>query len=51
MKTITIKIKELPEGKFLCTSPDIKGLVVQGNDIAQVMKTGGKVIKQIFRYC
>ena len=46
-KTITLNIKELPEGVFLATSKDIPGLVVQENTIARVVESSRDVAQQM----
>ena len=37
MYKITLEIEQLPEGKYLGTSPDLPGLVVQGESVQEVL--------------
>ena len=37
MYKITLEIQRLPEGPYLGTSPDLPGLVVQGESVEQVL--------------
>lgn len=37
MYKITLEIEHLPEGPYLGTSPDLPGLVVQGDSIQEVL--------------
>ncbi len=38
MYKITLDIQELPEGPYLGTSPELPGLVVQGESVQQVLQ-------------
>jgi predicted RNase H-like HicB family nuclease len=38
MYKITLDIQELPEGVYLGTSPELPGLVVQGDSVQQVLQ-------------
>lgn len=38
MYKITLEIEHLPEGPYLGTSPDLPGLVVQGESIQEVLR-------------
>ena len=38
MYEITLEIDQLPEGPYLGTSPDLPGLVVQGDSVQAVLK-------------
>jgi predicted RNase H-like HicB family nuclease len=37
MYKITLEIEQLPEGLYLGTSPDLPGLVVQGESIQEIL--------------
>lgn len=37
MYKITLEIEQLPEGPYLGTSPDLPGLVVQGESIQEIL--------------
>jgi predicted RNase H-like HicB family nuclease len=37
MYKITLDIEQLPEGPYLGTSPDLPGLVVQGDSVQEVL--------------
>ena len=38
MYKITLDIEHLPEGPYLGTSPELPGLVVQGNSVQEVLE-------------
>lgn len=38
MYKITLEINQLPEGPYLGTSPDLPGLVVQGDSVQAVLR-------------
>lgn len=38
MYKITLEIRELPEGPYLGTSPELPGLVIQGESVQQVLE-------------
>jgi predicted RNase H-like HicB family nuclease len=38
MYKITLEIRELPEGPYLGTSPELPGLVVQGASMQEILK-------------
>ncbi len=38
MYRITLEIEQLPEGPYLGTSPDLPGLVVQGDSVQEVLR-------------
>ena len=38
MYKITLEIQELPEGPYLGTSPELPGLVIQGESMQQVLE-------------
>ncbi|HET9227356.1 MAG TPA: type II toxin-antitoxin system HicB family antitoxin [Thermoanaerobaculia bacterium] len=37
MDRITLEIEQLPEGLYLGTSPDLPGLVVQGESVQEIL--------------
>lgn len=38
MYKITLEIEQLPEGPYLGTSPDLPGLVVQGESVQEILR-------------
>jgi len=43
MYKITLDIEQLPEGPYLATSPDLPGLVVQGDDVQEVLRLAPEI--------
>ena len=44
---LNIKIEKLPEGYFLATSEELKGLVAQGRTIAETLEIAQDVARKI----
>ncbi len=47
MYRITLEIEELPEGPYLGTSPELPGLVVQGESVEQVLRLAPDVARDL----
>lgn len=47
MYTITLEIELLPEGPYLGTSPDLPGLVVQGESVQEVIDLAPEVAQDL----
>ena len=47
MYKITLDIEQLPEGPYLGTSPDLPGLVVQGEDVQEVLRLAPEVARDL----
>lgn len=43
MYQITLEIQALPEGPYLATSPELPGLVVQGESVEEVLELAPEV--------
>jgi len=47
MYKITLDIEQLPEGPYLGTSPDLPGLVVQGDSVQEVLRLAPDVARDL----
>lgn len=44
---IRIQVEELPEGLFVATSDDLRGLVTQGRTVAEALDIAGDVARKL----
>ncbi len=49
--TIRLHIERLPEGRFLATSPDVRGLVAEGRSILEATEIAQGLVRKIAESC